>query len=82
MVSDTSPEAERVQIELLRRATVQQRLALAFSLSDTVLHLARRAIRRRMPEASEEEVRLKFVAIHYGEELAERVRANLAVRRP
>jgi hypothetical protein len=78
--NDTSPEAEQIQLELLRRATPQERLALALSLSDRVIWLARRAIRRTMPEASEQEVRLKFVAVHYGQDLADRVREHLIQR--
>ena len=80
-LSDTSSEAEAVQIKLLRRATMTQRLALAVSLSETVTDLALRAIRQTMPGATEEEVRLKFGAVHYGEELANRVRCELERRR-
>jgi hypothetical protein len=79
---DTSPDAERVQIELLRAATPSRRLALVRSLSATVVDLSRRAIRRAHPDLSEREVLLRWVALHYGEELAERVRAYTAERRP
>ena len=78
---DTHPEAERVQIELLRKATPAQRAQLALSLSETTIKLARRAIRRANPGASEEEVGLIFVEVHYGKELADRVRAYLERRR-
>jgi hypothetical protein len=77
---DTHPDAERVQIELLRKATPAQRAQLALSLSETTIKLARRAIRRANPDASEEEVGLIFVEVHYGKELADRVRAYLAKR--
>jgi len=80
--SDTHPDAEAVQIALLRQATVAQRFHLVRSLSQTVMGLSWRAIRRANPEASEEEVALKFVALHYGEELADRLREYLAGRRP
>ncbi|MBM4048059.1 MAG: hypothetical protein FJ279_23400 [Planctomycetes bacterium] len=72
--SDTHPEAERVQVELLRQASVQTRLSLALSLSETAMSLSRRAIRRARPGISEQEVGLAFVELHYGRELAERVR--------
>ena len=75
---DTHLEAERVQIELLRKATITRRLELAFSLSQDALHLAREGIRRAHPEASEEEIGLIFVEINYGKELADRVRFYLA----
>lgn len=75
---DTHPDAERVQIELLRRATVAQRFRLVRSLSHTAMQLAWRAIERANPDASEDELRVKFITIHHGQELGERVRAYLA----
>ncbi len=80
MLSDTSPEAEKVQIELLRRATNAERLALALSMTDLTVRLARRAIARANPGLSQHELDLKFVEIHYGKELAERVREYLRAR--
>ncbi|RME38589.1 MAG: hypothetical protein D6793_02475 [Thermoflexia bacterium] len=77
---DTIPEAERVQIELLRRATPAQRFHLTRSLSQTAMELARRALRRRMPGASDTEVNLAFVALWYGKDLADEVRRYLARR--
>lgn len=76
---DTDPEAERVQIDLLRRAGVSRRAGLALSLSATVIGLARRAIRRSL--ATDEAVRLRFVELHYGCELASEVERYLAARR-
>jgi len=78
---DTNLQAERVQLDLLRRATVARRATTALSLTQTVVELARRAIRRQNPELSEQEVLLRFVAIHYGPELAGRLAAGLERRR-
>ncbi len=79
--SDTSQMAEQVQIALFREASAARRFALARSLSATMIELARCAIQRRFPEASDEEVNLIFVAHHYGQDLADRLRADLARRR-
>ena len=76
-LSDTHPNAAEVQISLLRRATVAQRLSRMRSLSRTVIMLSRRAIARANPELSEREVNLLWVAHHYGSELAERLREYL-----
>jgi hypothetical protein len=46
------------------------------------MSLSRGGLARRMPEASPEEVGLRFVALHYGDSLADEVRADLAARRP
>jgi hypothetical protein len=80
-LSDTDPEAERVQLELLRTASPSRRLRLALSLSRTAMSLARDGLARGLPGASPEEVGLRFVALNYGRELSEEVRAALAVRR-
>ncbi|MGH9202094.1 MAG: hypothetical protein ACRD2A_12765 [Vicinamibacterales bacterium] len=78
--ADTSAEAERVQIELLRATSVSRRLHLAWSLSATVIGAARRGLSRRLPAASTREIGLKFVETHYGPELAAAVRADLERR--
>jgi hypothetical protein len=79
---DTDPEAERVQIELLRRAGLPARVRIAASLTRTVIALARRAIRRSLGNASEDDVAVRFVELHYGQELARGVARRLADRRP
>ncbi len=73
--SDTSSTAEAVQLELIRRMQPSQRLAQALALSCEMIRLSKTAIRRRCPELSEHEVRIKFIEIHYGAELASSVRA-------
>jgi hypothetical protein len=77
---DTSPEVERVQIELLRKAGKTRRLQLGLELSGEALEMAQRGIRRAHPELSELEAKLLFVEITYGKDLADRVRAHLAKR--
>ena len=69
-----------MQIALLRRATIAQRIGRMRSLTQTVVFLSRRAIRRANPEASETDVSLRFVALHYGQDLADRVAADLRKR--
>ena len=71
---DTSCQAEKVQIELIRQSSVAQRISRVRSLSQTTMYLSRRAIQRRSPSLIQQEVALVFVANHYGENLAERVR--------
>jgi hypothetical protein len=78
---DTSPEAERVQIELIRKASPAKLFGLTNSLSRTMIQASRNTIRRLHPEASEEELALIFVELYYGKELADRVRADLERRK-
>ncbi|MBE3559897.1 MAG: hypothetical protein IMW89_11820 [Ktedonobacteraceae bacterium] len=77
---DTHPEIERVQIELLRQATPERRLTLGLSLSEEAIEIARQAITRAHPLASEQERDLLFVEVTYGKELVDRVRHYLAGR--
>ena len=76
-LTDTDVDSLRVQVDLLRRATPSRRLELAFALSADVMSLSLAGIRRRQPGLSESEVHLQFVAIQYGDELAESVRARV-----
>ncbi len=71
---DTAPQAERVQIELIRESSICKRISKVRSLSQTTLYLSRRAIQRTNPSLSEREVDLVFVSNHYGEKLAECLR--------
>ena len=80
-VNDTHPSAARVQLELLRKAGTTKRAALALSLSHSVIAMSRRALRERMPGASEREVLLRWVSLHYGPDLAARVTAYLDARK-
>jgi hypothetical protein len=77
---DTAPEAHRVQIELLRRAGPTRRFALAASLTRFAVEASRRELRRRHPEEDERSIALRWVSIHYGEDLADRLRAHLEAR--
>ncbi len=80
-LTDTDPAAERVQLELLRRATPERRLRLALSLSGSVVALSRGGLAEKSPGASAEEIGLRFVAVHYGRELADELRRHLLARR-
>ena len=76
---DTHPSALQRQVGLMRDATPAQRFAAVRSLSATVASLSRRALRRSMPDASEEEIDLAFVALHYGDAIAARLRRRQAI---
>lgn len=81
MISDTSPEIERMQAELLSRLTDEQRLMKALNHSQFVRDLARKGIAKANPHLSEEEQRMLFIEVNYGRALAEEVRNHLAARR-
>ena len=70
---DTHPKAEAGQVELLRKASVSDRLEIVWSLSRTVSQLALEGIRRAHPDASQEEILLLYVSIHYGQETVDKL---------
>ena len=81
MTFDTHPDAEQVQISLLRKASAAERISRMCSLSETVIQLSRRAIRRANPELNEQELNLHFVEYCYGKDLSDCVRGYLMVAR-
>jgi len=74
MLSDTHPDAERVQIELARRSAPAEKVAQVCALSEMAVRLSRRAIARANPGLSQQEVDWKWVELNYGRELAEALR--------
>jgi hypothetical protein len=78
--SDTPKNVEAVQLELLRRAGAARRINLTLALSRSAIRASRRAIARRHPELDHQGVLLRWAELHYGQDLADRVRHYLASR--
>src|SRR6266566_5057276 len=78
---DTSPEMERVQIELIRKASIAKRFAIMQAWSQLLIEASRENIRRLHPDASKEELTLILVELYYGKELANLVRTQMERRR-
>jgi hypothetical protein len=70
---DTRPEAERVQIELLRQASPSRKLYLVGQMNLTVRTLALQGLRKRYPYATSEQLRRRLADLWLGSELAARV---------
>jgi hypothetical protein len=71
--ADTHPEAERVQIELLRRAPAWRKLQMVDEMNQTVRTLALSGLRQRFPRATDAALRRRLADLWLGEELAARV---------
>lgn len=78
--TDTTPEAEATHLALLRQAGLSRRVALMRSLSRQAVELSRQALAQRHPDLSQEDLDLAFIALCYGEDLADRVRPALRQR--
>ncbi len=77
MLSDTSPEAEEFQLDLLRNMTVAERLGLVRSLTRTLVHLSRDRLARANPSLDDRQLDLLWVEQQYGQELADKLRDYL-----
>jgi hypothetical protein len=78
---DTSPEMERVQIELIRKASPAKIFGLVRSMSQSMMQASRENIRKLYPDASKEELSLILVELYYGKEVANLVRTQMKRRR-
>ena len=72
ILSDTSPEAERVLIELMRQTPVWRRLEIVAEMNEAVRLLILSGLRQRHPDATPEELRRRMADILLGPELAAR----------
>ncbi len=73
-MNDTSPEAERVLIEALRRMPFERKLRQIGELWDTAKMLHAMGFRERNPGATEEQIREAWVAQTLGPKLFGEVR--------
>ncbi len=70
---DTSPEAHAAEIAAIRRLSPAKRFARARFLSEQARQMAFAAIRRQHPGINYEQLRLRFIAIADGPQLAAKV---------
>lgn len=77
---DTHPEAERVMIELIRRAPMSKRFQLVQSLTQSAFWATMHAWQERHREASEQEAAVHVLSYSYGPDLAKLVQAALERR--
>lgn len=68
-VSDTAPDAEKVQRAIYWRLGGRERIAIAFRLNETVRRMAMAGIRSRHPEYSDRQVQLAFARLRLGDAL-------------
>jgi hypothetical protein len=70
---DTSPEAWKFQMELIRNMPPSERLRRTLELSEIVRRFAEAGMRQKHPEASEREIFLRMAEQSLGWELYRRV---------
>jgi hypothetical protein len=77
--TDTSPEIERIQIELMRNTPAWRKVELAGQMFDSMKLLARAGLRQRYPQADEAELQRRLADLLLGAALAERVYGPLTL---
>ncbi len=70
LARDTSAEAERVLIDLLRQASPARKLAMMLDANRTARMLAMTGLRERHPEESESQLRRRLADLWLGPDLA------------
>jgi hypothetical protein len=70
LAEDTSPEAERVLIQLLREASPARKMEMVLSANRTARMLAMAGLRERYPDESPERLRRRLADLWLGPELA------------
>ena len=73
MLSDTHPDAEKVQIEGLRAMPVWRKLVIVSDLSMAARQLALAGLRQRFPSAGRAEINRRLATLCLGPELAAKV---------
>ncbi|HKG96400.1 MAG TPA: hypothetical protein VKA97_01210 [Pyrinomonadaceae bacterium] len=59
---DTTPEAQAMHYKLMQRLSPEQRLSMAFALTDAMRQLVLADLHDRFPQAGEDEIRRRFIA--------------------
>ena len=77
LFSDTQPEIEALQLDLLRQTPAWKKLAILAQLNETGRMLALSGLRQRHPQASQAELHRRLAGLLLGEELATTVYGEL-----
>jgi hypothetical protein len=70
---DTSEQTERMMLDLLRKKTPGERMLMAWDTTHCLRQLVKSSLRRRYPQADEQELRCRFAARWLGREWAIRL---------
>jgi len=60
--SDTTPEAQVMHYKLMQRLSPEQRLSMAFALTNATRKLVLADLQYRFPNADKDEIRRRFIA--------------------
>ncbi|MGA2093578.1 MAG: hypothetical protein ABSH16_09250 [Sedimentisphaerales bacterium] len=73
--ADTTLEAHRKQVEILRKLSPQSKALMAMELTDNIRQIAIEGIRSRHPEFNEKQVMRELLRMLVGDELFKKIAA-------
>ena len=77
---DTHIESEKVLISSLREKSIASKFSQIRSLSQLTISLSKRAIARANKGFNDQQINLFFIDLHYGRDLANKVKIQLDKR--
>jgi hypothetical protein len=77
LANDTSPEAERVLIDLWRKATPARKFTLVFDTTRSMQEFMLAGLRERHPQDNPSTMRRRFAELWLGPDLARRAYGEL-----
>ena len=80
MLSDTHPQIEALQLQLLRQAPPWKKADMLGQMYQTMKQLAYQGLRQRYPDAGEAELRRRLADLLLGPELAKQVYGSLLAK--
>ncbi len=75
---DTNAKTEKILISLLQKQSTSEKFSHVRSLSEIVINLSKRAIKRVNNNLSEEQINELFIEYNYGKHLAAKFRKYLS----
>jgi hypothetical protein len=73
--ADTTLEAHRKQVEILRKLSPQRKALMAMELTDNIRQIAIEGIRSRHPEFNEKQVMRELLRLIIGDDIFQKIAA-------
>jgi hypothetical protein len=78
---DTPSKIEEIQINLIRQSNIPKRIAMVQALTEITVRLSKKAILRANPQLSEQEINFLFCSFTYGENLANKIKEYIELKK-
>lgn len=77
LFADTTPEMEKLYLNLLRQSSPAKKMEMLTQLNSAANELAMCGLRKRHPDASQEQLKRMLASLLLGEDLAKKVYGDL-----